>query len=66
MFNDPLKLEKTAMHNSWAVVHLEDGMIFEGLVASEAVYGIYLHIGGSEDRLSLFPWRAVSRVVYKV
>jgi len=45
---------------------MTDGMVFEGIVASEVPYGIYLHIGGNSDRLSLFPWHAISRVVYKI
>lgn len=53
------------MH-SWAVVNMVDGMIFEGTVKEEAIYGLYLHIGGDESRLSLFPWHVVSRVVYKI
>lgn len=51
--------------NKWASVSLEDGMIFEGTIESEMPYGVYLHIGGDEYRLSLFPWHAVSRIVYK-
>lgn len=49
----------------WASVSLEDGMIFEGTVAKEAPYGLYLRIGGQETRLSLFPWQRITRVVYK-
>lgn len=51
--------------NTWVSVSLSDGMIFEGTVESEMPYGIYIHIGGQEDRLSLFPWHIVNRVVYK-
>ena len=50
----------------WVSVLLVDGMTFEGTVAEEAVYGIYLHIGGDSGRLSLFPWHTVARVVYKL
>lgn len=53
-------------NNRWASVMMTDGMVFEGIVASEVPYGIYLHIGGNSDRLSLFPWHAISRVVYKI
>jgi hypothetical protein len=49
----------------WAVMSLKDGMVFEGIVINEAPHGIYLSIGGNQDRLSLFPWHQVSRVVYK-
>jgi hypothetical protein len=50
----------------WGSVMLVDGMVFEGIIKEEASYGIYLHIGGNSDRLSLFPWHTVSRVVYKL
>jgi hypothetical protein len=48
----------------WVSVSLGDGMIFQGTVKEEAAHGIYLHIGGTESRLSLFPWHTVIRVVY--
>ena len=51
--------------NKWVTVSLEDGMIYEGTVECEMPYGIYIHIGGREERLSLFPWHTVLRVVYK-
>lgn len=51
--------------NSWVSVTLLDGMIYEGTVEEEMPYGLYIHIGGNQDRLSLFPWHTVSRVVYK-
>ena len=43
-----------------------DGMFFEGEVAFEAPYGLYLRVGGDQNRLSLFPWHQIARVVYKV
>lgn len=51
--------------NKWVSVSLADGMIFEGTVEAEMPYGLYLHIGGQEERLSLFPWHQITRVVYK-
>lgn len=51
--------------NKWASVLMVDGMVFEGIVEMEAPYGIYLVIGGTPGRLSMFPWHAVARVVYK-
>lgn len=51
--------------NRWVSVSISDGMIFEGTIEAEMPYGIYLHIGGDESRLSLFPWHMVTRVVYK-
>lgn len=52
--------------NKWASVLMVDGMVFEGMIAEETSWGLYLHIGGNSDRLSLFPWHTISRVVYKL
>jgi hypothetical protein len=52
--------------NKWASVMMVDGMVFEGMIAEETSWGLYLHIGGNSDRLSLFPWHAIGRVVYKL
>lgn len=49
----------------WATVMLKDGLIYEGTIEDERPYGVYLHIGGDEDRLSLFPWHVVTKIVYK-
>ncbi len=49
----------------WAGVVLSDGTVFEGIVAGEVPHGIYLIIGGDPNRMSLFPWGSVSRIVYK-
>jgi hypothetical protein len=54
------------MSNKWATVIMVDGILFDGTIKKETSYGIYLHIGGDESRLSLFPWHVVSRVVYKI
>lgn len=51
--------------SQWVTVMMTDGMVYEGTLGGEASYGIYLHIGGSQDRLSLFPWHVISRVIYK-
>lgn len=51
--------------NRWASVTLLDGMIYEGTIEKEAPYGLYFHIGGQEERLSLWPWHVISRVVYR-
>lgn len=50
----------------WASVGLLDGLVFEGTVSQETSYGIYIHIGGDDSRLSLFPWGVVSRVSYRI
>ena len=52
--------------NKWASVMMVDGMVFEGMIAEETSWGLYLHIGGNSDRLSLFPWHTIGRVVYKL
>ncbi len=49
----------------WASVVLSDGTIFDGIVAGEVPHGIYLIIGGDPNRMSLFPWGGINRVVYK-
>jgi hypothetical protein len=50
----------------WISLILTDGLVYEGTVAQETIYGIYIHIGGDSNRLSLFPWHMVSKVVYKL
>lgn len=47
-----------------ASVVLNDGTIFEGVIESEVSYGLYLLIGGDSNRLSMFPWSMITRVVY--
>lgn len=49
----------------WASVVLKDGLQFEGVIQDERSYGLYLLIGGDTDRLNLFPWDKVNRVIYK-
>ncbi len=52
-------------HGMWAMVVLKDGLTFEGTILDDRLSGIYLLIGGEENRLNIFPWHAVSRVVVK-
>jgi hypothetical protein len=49
----------------WATVIVSDFPAYEGTVVSETQYGIYLYIGGDQNRLTLFPWHNVVRVSYK-
>ncbi len=49
---------------SSAQLVLADGTVFEGIVEQAADYGMYLFIGGDPNRLSLFPWHTISRVIY--
>ena len=62
-------MEKSPLENAtyrrWATLTMVDGFFFEGVVAETASYGIYLHIGGDDYRVSMFPWHTVSRVTYK-
>lgn len=59
-------LDKGDAAGLWAVVMIKDEtMSFEGLVINEAPHGVYLCIGGDGDRLSLFPWSEIARIVYK-
>lgn len=51
---------------TWISLLMVDGMVFEGTIEKETEYGIYMHIGGQEGRLSLFPWHTVGRVVFKI
>jgi hypothetical protein len=59
------KDEKFSSHNRWVDVVLVDGNIFSGSVLSSASYGIYIFIGGDADRLNLFPWAQVNRVLFR-
>jgi len=49
----------------WAVVSLKDGLVYEGTIVNEAPFGLYLSIGGDENRLYLFPWDKIEKVIYK-
>ena len=47
-----------------SVAPSSESIIYEGTVAEETSYGIYIYIGGDMSRLSLLPWHTISRVVY--
>lgn len=49
----------------WAAVALSDGLVYEGIVVSEAPFGLYLSVGGDNNRLNLFPWDKIEKVTYK-
>jgi len=42
-----------------------DESIYEGLVALESASGMWLSVGGNPDRVILFPWTSVNRIVVK-
>lgn len=58
-------MENNGTTGMWASVVLKDGLQFDGIVQDERPYGIYILIGGDRNRLNLFPWDKVNRVVYK-
>ena len=41
-----------------------DGTIYLGQVARAASHGLYLYIGSDKNRLNLFPWSQIGRVVF--
>jgi hypothetical protein len=57
--------EKLFMQTKWVDIVLKDGNIFSGTVFANASYGMYVFIGGDNDRLNLFPWFQINRVIYK-
>jgi hypothetical protein len=57
-------MENNGTSGMWATIVLKDGLQFEGTVVDERPHGVYLLIGGDSNRLNLFPWDKVSRVVY--
>jgi len=58
-------VENNGTVGMWASVVLKDGLQFDGVIQDERPYGLYLLIGGDPDRLNLFPWDKVTRVIYK-
>tara|TARA_B110000503_G_scaffold27994_1_gene44766 strand:- start:144 stop:347 length:204 start_codon:yes stop_codon:yes gene_type:complete len=52
-------------YGMWASVVCKDGTVFEGVIQDERSYGIYILIGGDPDRLSMFTWTNVDRVIYR-
>jgi hypothetical protein len=54
-----------ANKGKWVSVNLVDGVTYEGTLEEEMPYGIYIHIGGDNSRLSMFPWHIVARVIYR-
>lgn len=57
-------LENNGAAGMWASVVLKDGLQFNGIVLDERPHGLYLLIDGDRDRLNLFPWDKITRVVY--
>lgn len=49
----------------YASLVCNDESIYEGLIVKETNNGMWLSIGGNPDRVILFPWTSVNRVVLK-
>ena len=49
----------------WATVATKDSLNYEGTVKEELSHGIYIHVGGDTNRLVMFPWSIINRVIYK-
>lgn len=49
----------------WATIATKDSLNYDGIVADEASQGIYLYVGGDTNRLVMFPWSNINRVIYK-
>lgn len=52
----------TQMHVSLVC---NDEAIYEGTIVQETNNGLWLSIGGNPDRIILFPWASINRVVLK-
>ena len=51
--------------NMYASLVCNDESIYEGLIVKETNNGMWLSIGGNPDRVILFPWTSINRVVLK-
>jgi hypothetical protein len=49
----------------WGTIATKDSLNYDGIVAKEESQGIYLFIGGDANRLVMFPWSNINRVIYK-
>lgn len=49
----------------WATIATKDSLNYDGIVSDEAPQGIYLYVGGDINRLVMFPWSNINRVIYK-
>lgn len=48
-----------------SVICVNDEGIYEGTIVSETNNGLWFSVGGNPDRVILFPWTSVNRVVLK-
>lgn len=49
----------------YASLVCNDEAIYDGIIVKETNNGLWLSIGGNPDRVILFPWTSVNRVVLK-
>ena len=49
----------------YASVVCADESIYEGTIIREAGNGLWFSVGGNLDRVILFPWTSINRVVLK-
>ena len=49
----------------YASVVCADESIYEGTIIREASNGLWFSVGGNLDRVILFPWTSINRVVLK-
>ncbi len=58
-------LSEHSSTHMYASLVCNDESIYEGLILKETNNGMWLSVGGNPDRVILFPWTSVNRVVLK-
>jgi hypothetical protein len=48
-----------------SVVCVDDQGVYEGTIVKESAHGLWFSVGNNPDRVILFPWTSVNRVVLK-
>jgi hypothetical protein len=51
--------------NMYASVVCNDEGIYEGTIVKESNSGLWFSVGNNPDRVILFPWTSINRVVLK-
>jgi hypothetical protein len=49
----------------YASVVCTDESIYDGTILKEAKSGLWFSVGGNPDRVIMFPWTSINRVVLK-
>lgn len=60
-----LDLMEQGSPGMFASVVCTDEAIYDGEIVSESVNGLWLSVGANPDRVILFPWTSINRVVLK-